>query len=199
MLFPNIKGFVDYVVIDVFVASKAWYENLVKIVFGRHLCSSQLMLWEEKKRRCCATCLCSMFGLHLVYVKEWLISNAQLKWWYNKDLRWKGKKIGHNSSQVWMKSKLNGSLHDNKGHIIHYWGKYPNMLLMGTKCCINYNPALTQWQFRYPIKESLALASLASEVLQQVRRTWGTWLAWKETPNHELWTKRSLIANGLQK
>jgi len=62
-------------------------------------------------------------------------------------------------------------------------GKYPNVPLMETKCCINYNPVLAQRQFGYPIKGASTPASLtallfyyedgnATEVLRQVRRAW---------------------------
>ena len=58
------------------------------------------------------------------------------------------------------------------------------MPLIGTKCCINYNPVLTQRQFRYPIRGSPTPAALipllayyedgpATNTLKQVRASWG--------------------------
>jgi len=55
--------------------------------------------------------------------------------------------------------------------------------LVGTKCCINYNPVLAQRQFGYPIRGAPTSASLttllfyyedgdATKVLQQVRSAW---------------------------
>jgi len=49
-----------------------------------------------------------------------------------------------------------------RSHLAYSYGKYPNVPLVGTKCCINYNPVLAQRQFGYPIKGSPTPASLAS-------------------------------------
>ena len=38
-----------------------------------------------------------------------------------------------------------------RSHIIHY-GEYPNVPLIGTKYCVNYNPILAQRQFGYLIR-----------------------------------------------
>ena len=59
-------------------------------------------------------------------------------------------------------------------------GKYPNVPLVGTKCCINYNPVLAQRQFGYVIKGAPTPAvlapllsyyedGLATEILHQIK------------------------------
>jgi len=64
--------------------------------------------------------------------------------------------------------------------LICHYRKYPNVSLLGTKCCINYNLVLAQQQLRYPIKGSWTSAALApllfyyedgfaTEILQQIR------------------------------
>jgi len=66
---------------------------------------------------------------------------------------------------------------------IYYYEKYPKVALIGTKCCINYNPTLAQRQFGYPLKGAptpSALVALvfyynegsASKILHQVRSAW---------------------------
>ena len=41
-----------------------------------------------------------------------------------------------------------------KTSIIYYCGNYPNVPLIGTKGCVNYNLILAQRQFGYPIRGS---------------------------------------------
>ena len=49
-----------------------------------------------------------------------------------------------------------------KASIIYYCGNYPNVPLIGTKGCVNYNPILAQRQFGYPIRGSPTAASLTT-------------------------------------
>ncbi|XP_052723778.1 uncharacterized protein LOC108344405 [Vigna angularis] len=71
-----------------------------------------------------------------------------------------------------------------RSQIIYHCGRYPNVPLMGIRCCINYNPVLAQRQFGHPMRGSPTPASLAIlqiyyeegtfvEVLHQVRNAWG--------------------------
>jgi len=68
-----------------------------------------------------------------------------------------------------------------KSLTIYHCGNYPNVPLIGTRGCINYNPVLAQRQFGYPIKGSPtpdALTTLsisyedggATEVLRDIRK-----------------------------
>ena len=70
-----------------------------------------------------------------------------------------------------------------KSHIIYYCQNYPNVPLMGTQGCINYNPILAQRQFGILIKGAPIPTSLVTlriyyeegfptEVLRQIRNTW---------------------------
>jgi len=70
-----------------------------------------------------------------------------------------------------------------QSRLIYYCAKYPNMPLIRTKGCINYNPVLAQRQFGYPIKGAITLTTLApilsyyedglaTKVLKRIRATW---------------------------
>jgi len=52
---------------------------------------------------------------------------------------WKQFFVGLNETKIqWQPSW------QSRSHLIYSCGKYPNVPLMGTKCCINYNPVLAQ-------------------------------------------------------
>jgi len=95
--------------------------------------------------------------------------------------------------------------------IIYHCGNYPNVPLIGTRGCINYNPVLAQRQFGYPIKRSptpYALTTLlisyedggATEVLHDIINAWRNiirmerdsraWTMNREIPYRQWITKR---------
>jgi len=70
---------------------------------------------------------------------------------------WRDFFAGLNETKIqWQPSWQLGS------RLIYYCGKYPNVPLVGTRCCINYNPVLAQRQFGYPIRGAPTPASLTA-------------------------------------
>jgi len=70
-----------------------------------------------------------------------------------------------------------------EGEHLYYCGNYPNVPLIDTKGCVNYNPILAQRQFGYPIRGSPTASSLttllayygegdATETLRHIRSAW---------------------------
>jgi len=98
-----------------------------------------------------------------------------------------------------------------RSSIIYHCRNYPNVPLIGTKGCINYNPVLAQRQLEYPIRGSPTPASLttlliyykeedATEVLRHTRNAWKSvilmkwdsraWVVDREIPYRQLITER---------
>jgi len=149
LLFPNIEYFVDYVAVDVFIASKTRSENPVTAilvdVFGTlDLCSER----KKGKMLCC---------LPMLYV--WLISrveervssvNCLVQRALQHDLEVKGSQDWKQFFATLIEEKIRWHLSwQQMSHLIYYCGKYLNVPLIMTKCYINYNLVLAQRQFRY--------------------------------------------------
>ena len=183
MLFPNVEDLVDYAAIDVFIASKTRAENpvpaiLVDVYIALHLC------YDIGKRK--LTCCLPVFYVSLLSrigekgisaqcpVEEVMQRKLELK----RTTNW-GEFLSRLTQE---KIKWHPSW-QQKASIIYYYGNYPNMPLIGTKGCVNYNPILAQRQFGYPIRGSPTAASLTtlltyygegdvSETLRHIRSAW---------------------------
>jgi len=99
LLFPNVEYFVDYVAVDVFIASKTRSENPVTTiladVFGTlDLCS------EKRKGKMLCCCQCYMYGLHLVLGREFQVSVVQWKEHYGMVVKLKDRKTRSSSSPL---------------------------------------------------------------------------------------------------
>ncbi|XP_014521975.1 uncharacterized protein LOC106778515 [Vigna radiata var. radiata] len=184
MLFPNIENFIDSAAINAFVGYKDRSENPVTAVLAEvYGTLSQCYELKGGKLLCCLPMLYVWFFSRVSEntlnatcpVDELLQCKPNMKG-ANK---WAQLCASLNVEQVkwnvlWMQ----------RSEIIYYCGRYPNVPLIGIKCCINYNPVLAQWQFGYPMRGSPTLTSLAilqiyykegtfAEVLHQIRNAWG--------------------------
>jgi len=94
-----------------------------------------------------------------------------------------------------------------RSHII-YCGEYPNVPLIGTKYCVNYNPILSQRLFGYPIRGAPNLEYLvvvsncyeegrSNDLLRHIRSSWGIVVcaenelrSWVVNENNKVWRVR---------
>jgi len=184
MLFPNVNDFVDCAAMNAFVGYKSRYENPVTAILTEVY--GTLNQCHELKRRKMLCCLPVLYVWFISRVSKGIL-NATCP--VEELLQCKPEIKGANE---W--AQLCASLSEEKirwcaswqqgSHIIYHCGNYPNVPLMGIRCCINYNPLLAQRQFGYPMRGSPTLASLATlriyyeegtfaEVLHQIRDAWG--------------------------
>jgi len=183
MLFPNVEDFVDYAAIVVFVASKTRGENPVPAILADIYIAFQLCYDMGKRKLMC--CLPALYVWFLSRIGEKGISAQcpveevmQRKLEVKRMTNW-----GEFLSKLTQdKIKWHPSW-QKKASIIYYCGNHPNVPLIGTKGCVNYNTILAQRQFGYPIRGSPTAASLttllayyekgdAVETLRQIRSAW---------------------------
>jgi len=92
---------------------------------------------------------------------------------------------------------------EGKEGVLFSCGSYPNILLIGTRGCINYNPALAIRQLGYPMRGAPTEESLSPflvkdfgvqnfKVIQRVHKAWGSPLR----KDKELWGIRNGIIGG---
>ncbi|XP_022631552.1 uncharacterized protein LOC106776768 [Vigna radiata var. radiata] len=144
MLFPNIESFVDNAAMNAFVGYKERSENPVTTVLAEvYGTLNQCYELKGGKMSCC---------LPVLYV--WFVSRVnentlnatcpvdallQCKPNIKGANEWAQLCASLNVDQI----KWN-VLWQQKSQIIYYCGRYPNVPLMGIRCCINYNPVLAQ-------------------------------------------------------
>ena len=162
MLFPNLEHFVNYAAINVFVAMKNRSENPVTAILAdiyKTLYSCYKM--KQRKVSCClpalyvwlTSCVSDKANNIKCPVKEVLQHGLEMKEsndWSQFFARLTQRKI------EWQPSWQQRSL------IIYHCGNYPNVPLISTRGCINYNPVLAQRQFGYPTKGSPILDALTT-------------------------------------
>lgn len=151
ILFPNIDEFVDLGAIDVFMARKFKGENPVPAVLadvyytlnfcherkGKRIlcCLPVLYVWltahvfDRKSKGMCPFTDLNMLCLKVKSSKDWAQILANLT---EKTVRW---------YPQWEEIQ----------DVICQCGDFPNVPLMGTKGCINYNPTLALRQLGYPM------------------------------------------------
>jgi len=183
LLFPNVEYFIDYIVVDVFVASKTRSENPVTAILADVFRTLDLCSEKEKGKMLCC--------LPMLYV--WLTSrigervsdvSCPVERALQHGLEVKGSQDWKQFFAALTEENIRWHLSwQQRSQLIYYCGKYPNVPLIGTKCCINYNPVLAQRQFGYPIRgspTSTALTplleyyedGLATDTLKQVKTAW---------------------------
>jgi len=169
MIFPSIDNFVDLSAINVCIAYKINAENPVTTILA-DVYGNLNMRYEFKKKKlsCCLPVLYKWFTSHISPnykpaakgAQEWACCFAKL----------------HNGM---IKREVSWQ---QRSHIIHC-GEYPNVPLIGTKYCVNYNPILAQRQFGYPIRGALNPESLvavwncyeegtSNDLLRRIRSAW---------------------------
>ncbi|KAK2416958.1 hypothetical protein QL285_021697 [Trifolium repens] len=150
VLFPNVKDFIDITAIGVFLT-----KNPAPTLLGDFLYS----LHDRNGTRrggqisCCAPLVQKWLMSHLPD-KGPLVDNESLKWserlnsLTEKDIRWYSPHV--ESSKVLLKC-----------------GDFPNVPLVGTQGCINYNPVLSLRQLGYPMVDAPSEITLTPFVLKK--------------------------------
>ena len=179
MLFPNVEDLVDYAAINAFIASKTRGENPVPAILADVYIALQLCYDMGKRKLMC--CLPVLYVWFLSRIGEKGI-NAQcpveevMQRKLERTTNW-----GEFLSRLTQDKIKWHPYWQQKASIIYYCGNYPNVPLIGTKGCVNYNLILAQRHFGYPIKPTAAsLTTLlayygkgdATETLRHIRSAW---------------------------
>ncbi|KAH1193639.1 hypothetical protein GmHk_19G054643 [Glycine max] len=182
VLFPNVDGLVDLAAIDAFLAYHHSKESpVVAILADLFDTFDQRCEKNSAQIVCCLPALC-----------VWLISHL-----FQQDMRhscplqsyrscaekgrvdWDQHLAGIGGSAInWFPRWKEG-----KEGVIFSCGDYPNVPLIGTRGCINYNPALAIRQLGYPMRgapteESLSpflvrdLGAQGLKVIQRIHKAW---------------------------
>ncbi|KAH1213590.1 hypothetical protein GmHk_14G041516 [Glycine max] len=182
VLFPNVDGLVDLATIDAFLAYHHSKESPVVAILAD--------LFDTFDRRCEKNSARIVYCLPALCV--WLISHL-----FRQDTRhpcplqsyrsctekgrvdWDQHLAGIGGSTInWFPRWKEG-----KEGVLFSCGDYPNVPLIGTRGCINYNPALAIRQLGYPMRgapteESLSpflvrdLGAQGLKVIQRIHKAW---------------------------
>ncbi|KAH1246949.1 hypothetical protein GmHk_06G016942 [Glycine max] len=162
VLFPNVDGLVDLAAIDAFLAYHHSKESPVVAVLAD--------LFDTFDRRCeksSARIICCLPALCV-----WLVSHL-----FQQDTRHPCPLLSHRS---WFPRWKEG-----KEGVLFSCGRYPNIPLVGTRGCINYNPALAIRQLGYPMRGAPTEESMSpslvrdfgaqnSKTIQRIHKAWET-------------------------
>jgi hypothetical protein len=166
-LFPNIEDFVDFPTIGVFIARNpisALLADFYHSLYTRH----------ENRRGGVVSCCIPL-------VQVWLMSHLPKKDSFVENsagLPWKQKMVALTEKDIsWYSRDFDGT------EIILSCGDFPNVPLMGSKGCINYNPVLALRQLGYLmeiepdghlLKEFIWREGVEDHaLLRKIRRAWG--------------------------
>ncbi|KAH1228517.1 hypothetical protein GmHk_10G028495 [Glycine max] len=184
VLFPNVDGLVDLAAIDAFLAYHHSKESPVVAVLAD--------LFDTFERRCeksSARIICCLPALCV-----WLVSHL-----FQQDTRHPCPLLSHRSCTEKRRMDWDQLLAGIGGRTISWFprwkegkegvlfscGRYPNIPLVGTRGCINYNPTLAIRQLGYPMrgaptKESMSpflvrdLGAQNSKTIQRIHKAWET-------------------------
>ncbi|KAL5131550.1 hypothetical protein HKD37_12G034424 [Glycine soja] len=184
VLFPNVDGLVDLAAIDAFLAYHHSKESPVVAVLAD--------LFDTFDRRCeksSARIICCLPALCV-----WLVSHL-----FQQDTRHPCPLLSHRSCTEKRRIDWDQLLAGIGGRTISWFprwkegkegvlfscGRYPNIPLVGTRGCINYNPALAIRQLGYPMRgapteESMSpflvrdLDTQNSKTIQRIHKAWET-------------------------
>ncbi|KAH1198218.1 hypothetical protein GmHk_18G051830 [Glycine max] len=184
VLFPNIDGLVDLAAIDAFLAYRHSKESPVVAVLAD--------LFDTFDRRCeksSARIICCLPALCV-----WLVSHL-----FQQDTRHPCPLQSHHSCTEkrridWdqLSAGIGGRTinwfprwKEGKEGVLFSCGGYPNVLLIGTRGCINYNPALAIRQLGYPMRGAPMEESMSPflvrdfgaqnfKAIQRIHKAWET-------------------------
>ncbi|KAH1188172.1 hypothetical protein GmHk_U059901 [Glycine max] len=184
VLFPNVDGLVDLAAIDAFLAYHHSKESPVVAVLAD--------LFDTFDRRCeksSARIICCLPALCV-----WLVSHL-----FQQDTRHPCPLLSHRSCTEKRRIDWDQLLAGIGGRTISWFprwkegkegvlfscGRYPNIPLVGTRGCINYNPTLAIRQLGYPMRgapteESMSpflvrdLGAQNSKTIQRIHKAWET-------------------------
>ncbi|KAH1209947.1 hypothetical protein GmHk_15G044342 [Glycine max] len=184
VLFPNVDGLIDLAAIDAFLAYHHSKESPVVAVLAD--------LFDTFDRRCeksSARIICCLPALCV-----WLVSHL-----FQQDTRHPCPLLSHRSCTEKRRMDWDQLLAGIGGRTISWFplwkegkegvlfscGRYPNIPLVGTRGCINYNPTLAIRQLGYlirgaPTEESMSpflmrdLGAQNSKTIQRIHKAWET-------------------------
>ncbi|KAL5146905.1 hypothetical protein HKD37_06G016675 [Glycine soja] len=184
VLFPNVDGLVDLAAIDAFLAYHHSKESPVVAVLAD--------LFDTFDRRCeksSARIICCLPALCV-----WLVSHL-----FQQDTRHPCPLLSHRSCTEKRRIDWDQLLAGIGGRTISWFprwkegkegvlfscGRYPNIPLVGTRGCINYNPTLAIRQLGYPMRGAPAEESMSpflvrdlgaqnSKTIQRIHKAWET-------------------------
>ncbi|KAL5162352.1 hypothetical protein HKD37_07G019485 [Glycine soja] len=184
VLFPNVDGLVDLAAIDAFLAYHHSKESPVVAVLA-DLFDTFDRRCEKSSARiiCCLPALCG-----------WLVSHL-----FQQDTRRPCPLLSHRSCTEKRRIDWDQLLAGIGGRTINWFprwkegkegvifscGGYPNIPLVGTRGCINYNPALAIRQLGYPMRGAPTEESMSpflvrdfgaqnSKTIQRIHKAWET-------------------------
>ncbi|KAL5165761.1 hypothetical protein HKD37_18G050836 [Glycine soja] len=184
VLFPNVDGLVDLAAIDAFLAYHHSKESTVVAVLAD--------LFDTFDRRCeksSARIICCLPALCV-----WLVSHL-----FQQDTRHPCPLLSHRSCTEKRRIDWDQLLAGIGGRTISWFprwkegkegvlfscGRYPNVPLVGTRGCINYNTALAIRQLGYPMRGAPTEESMSpflvrdfgaqnSKTIQRIHKAWET-------------------------
>ncbi|GAU47269.1 hypothetical protein TSUD_280920 [Trifolium subterraneum] len=164
VLFPNIDDFIDLSAIRVFLT-----KNPVPTLLADFYHSLHTRYGKKGTISCCTSLVQIWLMSHMPSKGPFVENRDKLKWWQRmvalaeKDISW----YRPNYDNV---------------EIILSCGEFPNVPLVGTKGCINYNPILALRQLGYPMEDKPSDKSLEgfflkegaedTILLRKIRRAW---------------------------
>jgi len=151
--FPNMDGLVDLAAIDIFLTFHDRNESLVVAILAD--------LYDTFDRRCEKNSTRIVCCTPALYV--WLVSHL-----FRQEVRHACPLEGHRSCTEKKEASWDRLLASKEGASVNWFprwkegrteiliscGGFPNVPLMGTKGCINYNPNLAIRQLGYPMREA---------------------------------------------
>ncbi|KAH1198664.1 hypothetical protein GmHk_18G052200 [Glycine max] len=184
VLFPNVDGLIDLAAIDAFLAYHHSKESPVVAVLAD--------LFDTFDRRCeksSARIICCLPALCV-----WLVSHL-----FQQDTRHPCPLLSHRSCTEKRRMDWDQLLagiggrtisgfprwKEGKEGVLFSCGRYPNIPLVGTRGCINYNPALAIRQLGYPMRGAPTEESMSpflvrdfgaqnSKTIQRIHKAWET-------------------------
>ncbi|KAL5193794.1 hypothetical protein HKD37_20G055955 [Glycine soja] len=184
VLFPNVDGLVDLAAIDAFLAYHHSKESPVVAILAD--------LFDTFDRRCeksSARIVCCLLALCV-----WLVSHL-----FQQDTRHPCPLLSHRSCTEKRRIDWDRLLAGIEGRTINWFprwkegkegvlfscGGYPNIPLIGTRGCINYNPALAIRQLGYPMRGAPTEEGMSpflvrdfgaqnSKAIQRIHKAWET-------------------------
>ncbi|KAL5165656.1 hypothetical protein HKD37_18G050748 [Glycine soja] len=177
VLFPNVDGLVDLAVIDVFLAYHHNKESSVIAVLADAYDTFDLRCEKSSARIvCCTPALYVWLVSHIFLHEGRPVSPLQ-------DHRMCAKKGKVNWEELL--AGMIGASKEGGAGVLCSCGGFPNVPLMGTRGCINYNPILAIRQLGYPMRRALPEEIIApfvargfsegnAKMLQRIRKAWNT-------------------------
>ncbi|KAH1189645.1 hypothetical protein GmHk_20G057376 [Glycine max] len=182
VLFPNVDGLVDLAAIDAFLAYHHSKESPVVAILA-DLFDTFDRRCEKNNARivCCLPALCVWLVLHLFQqdIRHLCPLQSYRSCVEKSRVDWDQHLVGIGGNAInWFPRWKEG-----KEGVLFSCGDYPNVPLIGTRGCINYNPALAIRQLGYPMRgapteESLSpflvrdFGAQSLKVIQRVHKAW---------------------------